>query len=459
MDKENRKKIIKSILLFTTIVIFGITGYMLIEGWNLIDSVYMTIITLATVGYGETNELSNSGRIFTIFLIIFGLGSAASVLNSFATVLLDNKLNNYFGRKAMNAEIKKMKNHVILCGLGQIGIIIAVKLQEKHIPFVIVDNNMEEIEKCQQLGFVSVNGNITLDATLLNAGINRAKTIVICSSDITINLTLSLAAKELNPNIEVIAQGVDYSLESRITRAGADVVVYPLALGGEQISEIIANNYKEKQQLESISFQAIDGYFMKMYQHFNNEPITIEAVVKKEKGLRAIALKQKSSKIVDNPNQDIEMFKDDYIIILLNQNMLNQNTCEEVHSVQAKIEWSDEYSVGNSSIDEEHLRLINLINRFNEALIKGESKNALANIFDRLIDYTLEHFKNEEELMREHNYPELEAHIIEHQKLINTVMEFNKQKDYLSSDSILEFLNMWLIEHIITCDIKYKGYI
>lgn len=152
MDKENRKKFIKSILLFMTVIIFGITGYILIEGWNLIDSAYMTIITLATVGYGETNELSDSGRIFTIFLIVFGLGSAASVLNSFATVLLDNKLNNYFGRKAMNAELKKMKNHVILCGLGQIGIIIAVKLQEKHIPFVIVDNNMEEIEKAQQLG-------------------------------------------------------------------------------------------------------------------------------------------------------------------------------------------------------------------------------------------------------------------------------------------------------------------
>ena len=459
MNKENRRKIIKSLLLFMIVIIFGITGYIVIEGWNLLDSTYMTIITLTTVGYGETNTLTGSGRIFTIFLIIFGLGSAATVLNTFATVLLDNKFNNFLGRKAMNAELKKMKDHVILCGLGQIGMIIAVKLQEKQIPFVVVDNNQEEIEKAQQLGFVFVNGNITLDATLLSAGINRAKTLVICSSDITINLTISLAAKELNSHIEVIAQGVDYSLESRIMRSGADVVVYPLSLGGEQISEIIASNYNGKEKSESISYQAIKGYYMKMYRHFDNDSITIEEVVRKEKGLRAIALKPKSSDIVDNPNKDTKIFKDDYVIILLNHNMENQNTCEELSGVQGEIEWSDDYSVGNASIDEEHLRLIKLINTFNDALIKGESQNTISNTFDRLIDYTLEHFKNEEELLRKYNYPELEQHIIEHQKLIDTVMEFNKEKDYIFPASILEFLNRWLTDHIINCDKKYKDYI
>lgn len=93
-----------------------------------------------------------------------------------------------------------------------------------------------------------------------------------------------------------------------------------------------------------------------------------------------------------------------------------------------KIEWSDEYSVGNSSVDEEHLRLINLINTFNEALIMGETQSILANTFDRLIDYTLEHFKNEEELMRKNNCIGLEEHIVEHRKLIKTVMDFNKKQ-------------------------------
>ncbi|MEG0372203.1 MAG: bacteriohemerythrin, partial [Clostridium sp.] len=247
--------------------------------------------------------------------------------------------------------------------------------------------------------------------------------------------------------------------ESRITRAGADVVVYPLALGGEQISEIIASNYYEKTDSEHISFQAIDGYYIKKYRHFDNDAITIEEIVRKEKGLRAIALKPKSSDVVDNPRDNTKVFKDDYVIILLNYNMEDKNTCEEVNEVQGNIEWSDDYSLGNSSIDEEHLRLINLINTFNEALIKGESKNIINDIFDRLIEYTLEHFKNEEELLRQQKYPELEQHIIEHKKLINIVMDFKVEKDYIASTSVLKFLNMWLIEHIMNCDKKYKDYI
>ncbi|SET34507.1 hemerythrin-like metal-binding domain protein [Natronincola peptidivorans] len=457
MDKVNKIKIIKSISLFLAVIIFGICGFIIIEGWNIIDAAYMTIITLSTVGYGETHQLTNAGRTFTIFLIIFGLGSAASVLNSFATILLENKLNYFMGRRAMNSQLKKMKDHVILSGFGQIGGIIALKLQEKNIPFVVIDENEEEIQKTRQLGFVSVQGSSTSDATLLNAGIKRAKTMVICIPDITINLTLSLAAKELNPNIEVIAQGDDRSLEPRITRAGADVVVYPLALGGEQISEIIAGNYGQEKETAHWNFQPIDGYYIKMYRHFSNEPLTIQEILAKEKGLRAIGYKPKSFEIIDNPSVDIQVNKDDGVIILLNDNIKGEKERKE-DDVQTKLEWSEEYSVGIASIDEEHLRLINLINNVNEAIRKGESKTILVNTFDQLIDYSLQHFKNEEQLLRNNNFPELETHILEHQKLMKTVLDLNKEKNYIFPANVSEFLNAWLIEHILSSDRKYKEY-
>lgn len=457
MIEESWSKIFKSILLFIIIVSVGILGFMIIEDWNLMDSIYMTIITIATVGYGEIHPLTDEGRIFTIFLIVGGLGSAAAVLNSLVSLVLDNKLNTFLGRKNMNVALKKMENHVILCGFNQIGLIIAIKLQEKEIPFVIITSDKLELENINQLGFLYVNGEVTSDSSLLTAGIKKAKTIVICVSDITINLTLSLAAKELNSEIKVIAQGLDRNIESRIIRAGADKVVYPLALGGEQISEIIAENYDIANKSKHKSDKVIDGYFIKMYKHFGDDTVTIGQLIEKEGAINCIAYKPKDSSIIENPYKDTLVYKDEYILILLNEDSDNKKIEDTIEF--KKIEWSSEYSVGISSIDEEHLRLINLINKLNEGISKKESKNLLEPIFDQLIEYTLEHFKNEEELMKNSNYCELEEHKIEHKKLMQTVMDLNKEKFYIFPQNVSEFLNSWLINHILNCDIKYKGQI
>lgn len=456
-DSNSTGKIIRSILLFVCVLVVGIIGYMLIEGWSILDSIFMTIITLGTVGYGETHALSEAGRIFTIFLIVFGLGSAASVLNSFATVLIDNKLDRLLGRKTMNAELKKLNNHVILCGFGQIGMIIAIKLQEQNIPFVVLDSSDEECEKALQLGFVTLCGEITSDAVLLNAGIKKAKTLVIGVADLTVNLTLSLAAKEINPQIEVIAQGVDRSLEARITRAGADVVVYPIALGGEQISEIIVDGFLGNKKNTAGMVQPIDGYYLKLYKHFSKEQISILKILENENGIRAIAYKNGEGMTIDNPNEDLPISYEESLIILMNQNEREKPAKNKKSYVE--IIWTDEFSIGDAKIDEEHLRLIQLINRFNLSIEKEASNTILADTFDRLISYTLEHFKNEEAQLLKCNYPEYEAHVEEHKKLVQTLMDLNKEKKYIFPENISSFLNSWLIDHIMTCDKKYMSYL
>lgn len=455
MEKQSKRRIIKSIILFLGVIVFGIAGFIIIEGWNIIDAAYMTIITISTVGYGETRALSDAGRVFTIILIISGLGSAATVLNSFASIFLENRLNHYLGRKAMKTELKKMNNHVILCGLGQIGMIIAMKLQEKNIPFVIIAEDDEEINKAKQMLFLTVEGEITSDATLHNAGIKRASNVVICLPDLTMNLSLSLAAKELNPKVNVIAQGVETRLESRIIRAGADEVVYPLALGGEQISEIIAGEYGQQHHVAHGSVQPVDGYSIQMYRHFSSEPTTVKEVLSREKGLRAIGYKTQSGEIMDDPPVEKEVFMDDGVIMLVNFDLTDQEKAED-HQIPGKIEWMEEYSVGISSIDGEHMRLVQIINHINEAIRKEESRAVIVHTFDRLIEYTMEHFENEEALMRKHQYPDIEAHVKEHQKLMKTVMELNQEKKYIFPANVSAFLNTWLIDHILTTDMQYK---
>ena len=455
MKEAKNNKILRSVLIFVGVILTGIIGFMMIEGWNLMDAAYMTIITLATVGYGETHELSSSGRMFTILLIIFGLGSAATILNSFAQMMLDNKLNHFLGRKAMNTEIKKINEHVILCGFGQIGLIIALSLKSKGIPFVIIEDDERELERAEQLGFLFVQGDITADVNLISAGIKRAKTLVVCVPDLTINLTLSLASKEINPKIEVIAQGVDRNLESRISRAGADTVVYPLALGGEQISELIAQKHVLDTSTIGKSIP-IEGYYMKTYRHFQNDSISVSTILEQEMGLRAIALKLENGKIIDNPSLDEKVSNKDQLIILVNQNIYKIDS--ETGNFE-KIEWSETYSVGIPQIDEEHMRLIHLINAFNEARFKGESKQILAKTFDNLIAYSLEHFRNEENLLKDYKYPKIEDHISAHRKLMETVLDLNKDKTYLFPNTISDFLRHWLIDHIMKCDKEYQQYL
>jgi len=179
MLQSGENKIQKSLLLFAAAIVFGIVGYMLIEGWGFLDALYMTIITLGTIGFGEIHPLSPTGRIFTIFLIIFGLGTAASVINNFGSILLEQKLNSILGRKNMQTALRKLNNHVILGGFGQIGKAISLKLQENSIPFVVIDELDEEVKKAEQLGYLTLNDNVTSDVTLLAAGIKRAHCIVI----------------------------------------------------------------------------------------------------------------------------------------------------------------------------------------------------------------------------------------------------------------------------------------
>gem|GEM_PF-1742781 len=277
--------------------------------------------------------------------------------------------------------------------------------------------------------------------------------LVICISDLTVNLTLALAAKELNPGIKVIARGTDRALESRITRAGADIVVYPVALGGEQISRLIASYYNEDDENTDLTYQPVDGYYLKMHRHFHSTPATIEEIIKEEHGLWALVYKTASGEVINNPRSDETVFPGDSVIVLLNNSILSK-TKEMIP--RQKIEWSEDYSVGVASIDEEHLRLINIINDFNQALITGQTKKNLAKVFDSLVDYTVKHFNNEEQLLRAANYHDLEAHIEEHRALVRKVMALKKEKDYVFSSNISSFLYMWLMEHILDADKKYQ---
>lgn len=229
------KRILVSVIILVVIYIIGFTGYMLIEDMTLLDAVFMTTITITTVGYGVIKELSSAGVIFTIILIIIGTGSAAYIIINLADFLLSEFLFGRFQRRRVKKMISKLKNHYIICGLGRVGNNIALELDKDNSDFIVIDNADEPIEICKSNNWLSIQGDASTDEVLLEAGIKTAKAIFAALHTDPENVYITLSSKALNPDIFVVARSKVMETISKLEKAGADRVVSPQIIGGKRM--------------------------------------------------------------------------------------------------------------------------------------------------------------------------------------------------------------------------------
>lgn len=201
--KELRSRLIFSSILIGFIIAFGTFGYMVIEGWNLLDSLYMTIITLTTVGYREVHVLSPYGIVFTIILLIGGVGIILYVLASGARVILEGELQEVLGRRRLEKKIKELKDHYIICGYGRMGSIVCKELKDKGISFMVIEKNPVPLD---DKDILILDGDATSDETLKRAGVERAKGVVSVLPTDAENLFVVLSAPELKPDF-LLLQG------------------------------------------------------------------------------------------------------------------------------------------------------------------------------------------------------------------------------------------------------------
>jgi len=233
---ELRKRLILVLGLIGFIVSFGTIGYMVVEGWNFLESLYMTVITLTTVGYKEVKELSSAGRWFTIILIIGGVGTMLYALRIGAKFLLEGEIQELFGRSRLEKKVKELRDHYIICGYGRMGRIIAKELKGEKVKFVAIEKNPGLYEKEEALIVV---GDATRDDILKEASIERAKGLVSVLPTDAENLYVVLSAKGLNPALFVVARAGEEGSEQKLLRAGADRVISPYHTGGLRIAHTI----------------------------------------------------------------------------------------------------------------------------------------------------------------------------------------------------------------------------
>jgi len=235
MGPEKRIKLALCLVLF--FLGTGTVGYTCIDGYTPLDAFYMTVITITTVGYGEIQQLSEVGRVFTIFLILSGVGSIAFAAGAFTELVIERSANPNRWKKSMEKRIGKLKGHTIICGHGRVGAAAAEHFKKNNAQFVVIENSPEGLKELQELGHHFIQGDGTREEVLLRAGIKQASSLLAVLNSDPDNLFAVLTARELNPVLRIIARTEHSSSESRMLRAGADSIISPFVAAGQRVAE------------------------------------------------------------------------------------------------------------------------------------------------------------------------------------------------------------------------------
>lgn len=320
--EDNIRRVVSAMALVMASITTGTIGYAVIEDYSLVDAFYMSVITISTVGYGEVHELSPNGKIFTAIFIILNLGLVGHLVSVFSRYLFEGKIRDVFSNYLNNREMKKFKDHVIVCGYGRNGYNACRELMRSGQDFVVIDNDAELVK--ERLGqneqITVIKGDATDEQVLLDAGIHNAKAIIASIPDDSANVFITLTAKELNPNIKVIARAIRENSEKKLRRAGADNIVMPDAIGGHYMAtlvdrpqvveflEMLNGKGSVKVELENVSFDDFkDKYKGKTLFELN---------VRKYSGVTFVGNRKKSGEYQFNPSGDSVVESGDVLIAL-----------------------------------------------------------------------------------------------------------------------------------------------
>jgi voltage-gated potassium channel len=317
MGTENKIKWI--LLLLVGVIILGTFGYTLIEGWPLLDSLYMTIITLSTVGFGEVRALSSIGRVFTIILVIFGVGGAAYTVSVIGRWLIEGEIRNIFGRRKMEKQLKDLKDHYIVCGYGRVGMQVCKEFSSRRAPLVIIDKNPEKIEELHRQGILTVEGDCTDDLVLEAAGIQKAKGLISTVASESENVFVSLSARQLNPQIFITARAESSSSERKLLRAGADRVVFPHQIGGMRMA-LVTLRPDIVDFMRAVGGDEKTGFAIEEIEVLPDSSIAESTLrdspIRCELGILVVGIKKKGREMVFNPSADTRIEAGDILIVI-----------------------------------------------------------------------------------------------------------------------------------------------
>ncbi|TAN38535.1 MAG: potassium channel protein [Nitrospirae bacterium] len=309
-------------ILFTlaVIILTGILGYSTLEGWSLLESLYMTVITLSSVGFMEVHPLSNSGRVFTILMILCGSGVLIYGVSVITAFIVEGELTDVLRRKKMDTKIQALKDHYIVCGADQTGRYVIDELSKIQKDFIVIEKDPEKIRKLMQDNILCIEGDATHDAALRKAGIERARGFITALHSDAENVFVVITAKRLNPSLRVISKAVEEESEQKIRLVGADSVVMPNYIGGlRMVSELVRPSVVNFLDImlrvkdRTIRVEEID---IPHGSAFNGKALEEAGILERE-GVTIVALKdKKKDSYIFNPSRKTVLTGDHMLIAM-----------------------------------------------------------------------------------------------------------------------------------------------
>jgi voltage-gated potassium channel len=318
MEPETRKRLKRGLIILGSIIAAGTIGYALIEGWSPFDALYMTITTVTDVGYGEIHPLNTAGRIFTIFLIIGGVGGALLALSAFVGYIVEGGIGAQRRKRQMKARIANLKDHFILCGYGRVGEEIARTFADEGVPFVVIDSRPENIAMAEEQGYLTLLGDATSDKTLTEAGVEHARGLVAAVGSDVDNTYIALSARGLRPDLFIEARASDGEAEVKLRRAGANRVVSPNSIGARRMA-LLALRPAVIEFIDTVSLrrgkQELQMEHMIVPEQSAIIGQTVEQVRHQSKA-NILLINRKNGKLLSNPANEEKIETGDRLILV-----------------------------------------------------------------------------------------------------------------------------------------------
>ncbi|MFK7758522.1 MAG: TrkA family potassium uptake protein [Phycisphaerales bacterium] len=314
MNPNNWDPLIRrSILICCSVVLLGTAGYTWIEGWTPWQSLFFTLVTLTTVGYGDYG-LTQEGERFTAILMIGGIGSVSYAVSQCIQYATTKALHP---EKRMLNLAKKLTNHAIICGYGRTGSRVAERLLQEHVEFVIIDSNMENVERARQDGYIAILGDATTDKSLHEAGIVHAQSVAAVTSSDSANAMICLSVKALKPAAQITARVEDEISIQKLVRAGADSVINPSSYGGDGIAEsLVRPDVAELLYgLNHESSGSLQFAEVKIRKNTTEHQKTIAEIGIKHPKLVFVAARSGMDKVKLRPSSDLKLSEGDVLIV------------------------------------------------------------------------------------------------------------------------------------------------
>lgn len=302
-------------VMLAALPLIGALGFMAFEGWNFFDSLYMAVITLTTVGFQEVHPLSTAGRSFTMVFLIAGLGIFFYGVVQFGELVVRAELADWFGRRRMDATLKSMKDHVIVCGFGRMGRVLCRHLAAKGTPFVVLDRDPEAVAPCQDQGWAWLIGDATDDATLVAAGIERARGLATVLEDDADNVYVVLSARLLSKTIQILARASDEKSVPKLQKAGANRVVSLYEASATKMAQLLANpKLEDFMELFAGSSSEVDLAEIHVGATSRYAGVTLDRTDFRERGVIVVGIRRVGGELILPPPSTLTIEADDSLI-------------------------------------------------------------------------------------------------------------------------------------------------